>query len=140
MSVRTTTAAAATATALLTLPLAPATAHEQDEGRLFLTLSGAQNTWIRGVRLSCPGPAGHHPHAADACKRLGQAAGRPDAPQHQPPPQPQPQPGAKPACTGVEDPVTATADGDWRGSQIAWRRTFPNPCALEAATGPVFRF
>ncbi|GHG49600.1 SSI family serine proteinase inhibitor [Streptomyces griseocarneus] len=135
MSVRTSTAAAATATALLALPLAtaPATARTLDEGRLFLTVSGSQNTWIRGVRLACPGPGGHHPHAAEACRHLGRTAGRPDGP---------PVAAEKPpaTCTKEYDPVVASADGDWRGGQIAWRRTYPNACALEAATGPVFRF
>ncbi|MEU1374594.1 SSI family serine proteinase inhibitor [Streptomyces triculaminicus] len=135
MSVRTSTAAAAAATALLALPLAtaPAAARDQTEGRLFLTLSGAQNTWIRGVRLACPGPVGHHPHAAEACQRLGRAAGRPDAP---------PVAGEKPPapCAKESDPVTASVDGDWRGGQVAWRKTYPNACVLEAATGPVFRF
>ncbi|MCA6094260.1 subtilase-type protease inhibitor [Streptomyces sp. SCA3-4] len=130
MSVRTTAAAAATATALLALPPAPAQADGKGEGRFLLTVSGAQNTWIRGVQLVCPGPGGHHPHAPEACESLRLANGRPDA---------LPVDLAR-VCTQEEDPVTATATGQWNGAAVAWRKTFPHACALDAATGPVFRF
>ncbi|MFI1970803.1 hypothetical protein BLA24_09185 [Streptomyces cinnamoneus] len=129
MSVRTQAAAVAAATALLALPPAPAAADDQNDGRLFLTVSGSQNTWIRGIRLICPAADGHHPHAADACKALALAHGRLEE-----------LPEASRTCAPSRDPVTATADGDWHGAPVAWRRTFPNTCALEAATGPVFRF
>ncbi|MCC3776123.1 SSI family serine proteinase inhibitor [Streptomyces sp. UNOB3_S3] len=135
MSVRTTTATAAatltaTATALLALPPTAAGTGTNEAGQLLLTISGARNTWIRGVRLVCPGTGGHHPHAAEACADLERAGGRPDT---------------LPAdtgrvCTREDDPVTATADGAWHGTTVAWRRTYPNLCLLEAATGAVFRF
>ncbi|MFI9235048.1 SSI family serine proteinase inhibitor [Streptomyces sp. NPDC053079] len=130
MSVRTTAAAAATATALLTLPPAPAGADERDGGRVLLTVSGAQSTWIRGVQLLCPGPGSHHPRASEACESLRRAGGKPDALTAD----------AQAVCGREYDPVTATADGEWRGVAVAWRKTFPNVCALESATGPVFRF
>ncbi|GAA3033667.1 hypothetical protein FHS39_002418 [Streptomyces olivoverticillatus] len=130
MSVRATAAAATAATTLLALPLTPATADERDGGRLLLTVSGSRNTWIRGVRLECPAPKGHHPHGAEACASLKAAHGRPEGLTAD----------RSRACTQEEDPVTATADGDWEGSRIAWRKVFPNACVLDAETGPVFRF
>ncbi|MEU1673355.1 SSI family serine proteinase inhibitor [Streptomyces roseifaciens] len=136
---RTAVAAAATTAALLVLASPPAAADELQgpaggpggtDGRFFLTVSGAQNTWIRGVQLSCPDAGGHHPHASEACTTLHRAKGDPGrvtgAAGHQ--------------CTREYDPVTATAEGDWNGRPVVWHKTFPNPCALDAATGPVFRF
>ncbi|MDT0451141.1 SSI family serine proteinase inhibitor [Streptomyces hesseae] len=137
MSVRTIAAAAATitatATALFALPPDPASADTpgtKETGQLLLTISGARNTWIRGLRLVCPGAGGHHPHAAEACADLERAGGRPDA-----------LPGdTGRVCTREDDPVVATADGAWHGTTVAWRRTYPNLCLLEAATGAVFQF
>ncbi|GAA2724182.1 MULTISPECIES: SSI family serine proteinase inhibitor [Streptomyces] len=135
MSPRTSTlpAAAAAAAALLTWPLGQAHATDREDasdGQYLLTISGAHGTWIRGVRLVCPGPGGRHPHAAEACESLALAGGQPEALLGD----------AEQVCTREEDPVEATARGDWHGLPVAWRRTFPNLCALEAATGPVFRF
>ncbi|MFF4222557.1 SSI family serine proteinase inhibitor [Streptomyces abikoensis] len=137
MSVRTTATAAATvtatATALLALPPAAAGADRTDAkeaGQLLLTVSGARNTWIRGVRLVCPAAGGHHPRAAEACADLERAGGRPD--------QLPAVPGQ--VCTREDDPVVATADGAWHGATVSWRRTYPNPCLLEAATGAIFHF
>jgi Subtilisin inhibitor-like len=130
MSVRTAVAAAATAAALLALAAVPwAAAREAESGRLFLTVSGARSTWIRGVQLSCPDTGGHHPHGPAACEALQRAQGEPDA-----------LPGDKHLCTREYDPITATIDGDWDGRPVVWHRTYPNACALDAATGPVFRF
>ncbi|MFI1801300.1 SSI family serine proteinase inhibitor [Streptomyces sp. NPDC020379] len=129
MSVRTAAVAtAASATALLALAAPPA-AGESDHGRLFLTVSGAQNTWTRGLQLTCPDGDGHHPHGAAACAALHRAQGEPGdviVESH--------------LCTREYDPVTATAEGDWNGRPIVWHKTYPNACALDAATGPVFRF
>ncbi|MEU5777769.1 SSI family serine proteinase inhibitor [Streptomyces venezuelae] len=97
---------------------------------LFLTVSGAENTWVRGVLLHCvPEPAGAHPRAAEACEALALARGDfdelPDDPR---------------ACTKEFDPVTATATGSYDGKAISWHKTYPNACALAADTGVVFRF
>lgn len=131
MSVRTTAAAAAAATALLAPPLAPAAAAAPEQrGRLLLTLSGTEHTWIRGVRLMCPARGGRqHPHAAEACAGLAAAGGRPDA-----------LPRAQRLCPAEDEPVEAAAEGDWGGAPVHWKRTFRGACALDAATGAVFRF
>ncbi|MFD6431805.1 SSI family serine proteinase inhibitor [Streptomyces venezuelae] len=114
----------------------PAPAHAADTAApapkrgLFLTVSGAENTWVRGVLLHCvPEPAGAHPQAAEACEAVALAGGDfdelPDDPR---------------ACTKEFDPVTATATGTHDGKPISWHKTYPNACALEADTGVVFRF
>ncbi|MFG2526773.1 SSI family serine proteinase inhibitor [Streptomyces sp. NPDC048516] len=136
-SIRTTltvsvSALAALSTALLgTLSAGPAHADAlptADQG-LLLTVSGAGNTWTRGVRLSCPDIHGRHPHAAAACDALAWARGNLDA-----------LPGHPQACTREYDPMTATAIGTWHGVQVNWRKDFANACTMDAATGPLFRF
>jgi len=48
---------------------------------------------------------------------------------------------ASPAAVHQQyQPVTAAAHGQWRGKVVAWERVFSNRCALQAATGSVFRF
>ncbi|MDQ1012275.1 hypothetical protein QFZ82_006760 [Streptomyces sp. V4I23] len=97
---------------------------------LFLTVSGAENTWIRGVLLHCsPVPSGPHPDAVGACAALDAAGGDLDS-----------LPGEPHPCTKQYDPVTVSATGAWRGRPTAWHKTFSNACELAAATGAVFRF
>ncbi|BDM70474.1 hypothetical protein HEK616_39610 [Streptomyces nigrescens] len=96
---------------------------------LLLTISGDHDTWIRGVRLTCPDTYGRHPHAAAACDALTWARGDLDA-----------LPGEPHVCNRQYNPVTVSATGDWRGVPVNWRKEFPNACTLDSATGPVFRF
>ncbi|MGK5640962.1 SSI family serine proteinase inhibitor [Streptomyces sp. URMC 126] len=125
--------AAAAAAVVLAWPAAPAAAGESEtgpeRGELLLTLSGADRTWIRGVRLTCPEAGGPHPHAAEACARLAEAHGRPNALPHEDRP-----------CGAEREPVIAAADGRWGAAEVHWKGTYSGPCALDAATGPVFRF
>ncbi|MEU7581252.1 SSI family serine proteinase inhibitor [Streptomyces sp. NPDC041068] len=124
-----------TAAALLALaagaPAAQATAEIPPPQRgLFLTVSGADNTWIRGVLLRCvPEPSGPHPQAAKACEAIALAKADldelPDDPH---------------ACTKEFDPVTVSATGTYRGRMIGWHKTYPNACVMDADTGYVFRF
>ncbi|MFD0573315.1 SSI family serine proteinase inhibitor [Kitasatospora gansuensis] len=79
--------------------------------------------------LTCDGqPGGSHPTPATACGALTAADGDLD--------QLAGLPGT--ACAAVYDPVTATAEGSWRGIPVKWARTFGNACELRAATAPVF--
>ncbi|MEU1281512.1 SSI family serine proteinase inhibitor [Streptomyces sp. NPDC005805] len=107
------------------------TPEEPEKPRgLFLTVSGSENTWIRGVLLHCaPEPAGPHPRAAAACAALDEAQGDMDR-----------LPGDGAPCTKQYDPVTVSATGAWRGRPTAWHKTYPNACELAATTGAVFRF
>ncbi|MFF8784704.1 SSI family serine proteinase inhibitor [Streptomyces sp. NPDC015125] len=123
--------AALSAALLGTLSAGPAQADEPpaaDQG-LLLTVSGAGNTWSRGVRLSCPDIHGRHPHAVAACDALTWARGNLDA-----------LPGHPQACTREYDPMTASAVGTWHGIQVNWHKVFPNACTMDSATGPLFRF
>ncbi|KUL49620.1 protease inhibitor [Streptomyces sp. NRRL F-4489] len=122
-------AAAAGAAVALCAALGPAARAGEPAGALFLTVSGARDSWLRGVRLTCPDTRGAHPHGAAACADLARAQGDPDA-----------LPGDPHLCTREYDPVTATASGSWRGLPVDWHREYPNACTLDAATGPVFRF
>lgn len=124
---------AALAAALLspgaTVPAAAAHSPAQDPG-ILLTVSGSENTWIRGVVLHCPpGPEDRHPDAAGACAALDEAAGDFDALAGEPRP-----------CPYAYDPVTVTAEGTGPDGAVDWRHTYPSACDMDAATGPVFRF
>ncbi len=99
---------------------------------LFLTVSGSDNTWVRGVLLRChprPDGHGHHPHAAKACAAIGRAKGNFDKLADEPH-----------ACTKQYDPVTVTATGTYRGRSVNWHKKYPNACAMDVDTGHVFRF
>ncbi|NGN68667.1 protease inhibitor [Streptomyces sp. A7024] len=129
---RTAAVFAALAGCLLAAPAAPAQqppAPAPEHGGLLLTVSGAGNTWIRGVLLNCPSGIGNHPAGPHACAALERAAGDPDrlAPEPRP-------------CSREYDPVTATAYGTWQGRAVRWERTYANSCELDVRTGPVFRF
>ncbi|GHC50760.1 subtilase-type protease inhibitor [Streptomyces flavofungini] len=120
----------ALAAAVAPAAAAPGTGTPPREPGLFLTVSGDDNTWIRGVLLTCePTPSGHHPHAARACAELdavgGDFAALPVAPE---------------PCTMEYAPVTVSASGEFRGRPVDWHRTFSNACHLGAGTGYVFRF
>lgn len=129
MHVRAVLATAALFTVGAAVPAAASPPPAPDRG-LFLTVSGSENTWIRGVALHCPpGPDDRHPDAAGACAALREADSDFDA-----------LPGDPHPCTYEYDPVTVTAEGVRQGDAIAWQHTFPNACAMDAATGPVFRF
>ncbi len=127
------TLAAALATATAGATAAPAHADDPEPAPrpgVFLTVSGSDNTWIRGLKLMCaPEPSGHHPRAAEACAALDAVDGDLDQlPEH------------PTGCTKEYDPVTVTAAGAHRGQDIAWHRTYANDCLRHAATDPVFDF
>ncbi|MFI6938869.1 SSI family serine proteinase inhibitor [Streptomyces sp. NPDC050418] len=123
-------AALVTLTAALTLAV-PAHADEPaPRPGVFLTVSGSDNTWIRGLELACPPePSDHHPRAAEACAALDKADGDLDR-----------LPGTDPVCSKEYDPVTVTANGTHAGRTVAWERTYANDCLRRAATDPVFAF
>ncbi|MGW7075101.1 SSI family serine proteinase inhibitor [Streptomyces sp. NPDC054871] len=127
--------AAAAAAALISLAVAaPAhaageTAPERSSG-VFLTVTGQDNAWVRGVLLDCvtQRPA-HHPHAAEACAAIDKAHGDFDALP------------AKPGiCTKQYAPVTVSATGVHRGKPVSWHKRYGNACEMEYSTGAVFRF
>ncbi|MFE0106053.1 SSI family serine proteinase inhibitor [Streptomyces sp. NPDC059009] len=122
---------ALTAVTATTAAVSPAAASVPTPPRgVFLTVSGDENTWIRGVLLRCaPEPSGHHPRAAAACAALDEVHGDFDALRGEPR-----------MCTKEFDPVTVSATGTHRGRMTGWHKTYPNACVLLAETGPVFDF
>ncbi|EPH46830.1 subtilase-type protease inhibitor [Streptomyces aurantiacus] len=128
----TVTSAALIALAAAAAPVAaaPGTDAPSRQRGVFLTVSGDENTWIRGVVLRCvPEPGGHHPHAARACAELDAAGGDFDKLARE---------GS--LCTREYSPVTVSATGEFRGKPVTWRKTYGNACELESGTGHVFRF
>lgn len=127
--------AAAIAATLVSLAVA-APAHAADEtapersSGVFLTVTGQDNAWVRGVLLDCvtQRPA-HHPHAAEACAAIDEAGGDFDALS------------AKPGiCTKQYAPVSVSATGVHRGKPVSWHKTYGNACEMGHSTGAVFRF
>lgn len=96
---------------------------------LMLTIADGPHAPLRGVLLTCPPLDATHPHAAAACALLDQSHGDLDALAIVPHP-----------CTREYHPVAAGATGEWQGRPVHWERTFANPCMLDSATGPLFRF
>jgi hypothetical protein len=83
------------------------------------------------VELTCEPPGGSHPNATVACDELLAAegdftnlAGSQETT----------------ACTLEYRPMTAVAEGTWRGEAVSWQREFSNTCVLHTATGTVFLF
>ncbi|MFI6061252.1 SSI family serine proteinase inhibitor [Streptomyces sp. NPDC051286] len=125
-------AAASLAAATLATPLllTPAAHADAQESSLFLTVSGSENTWIRGIVLQCPPTfTSHHPKAAEACAALNETGGNLDE-----------LPGNPHPCLLIHDPVTVTAQGTYSGTTVDWRRSYPNACVMGASAGPVFDF
>ncbi|MFF7296010.1 subtilase-type protease inhibitor [Streptomyces sp. NPDC090085] len=98
--------------------------------------SGAPtDTVLRAVTLSCAYTAeGTHPAPRAACDALNATDGELDRLLATP--------NRSRACTKHFDPVTVTADGVLHGRRVAWKHTFPNPCAMSRALNgsPVYAF
>ncbi|GGV22261.1 hypothetical protein GCM10010277_01180 [Streptomyces longisporoflavus] len=126
---------AVAAAALISLAVA-APAHAADGAvparstGIFLTVTGENNAWVRGVLIDCATERpGHHPHAAEACAAIDAAKGDFDA-----------LPAKKGICTKQYAPVTVSATGTHRGKPVSWHKTYGNACEMGYATGAVFRF
>lgn len=94
--------------------------------RLTVTRGDARSRDTRGTLLLCDPPQGHA-RAAEACARLAAVDGDLNA-----------LPPSHGICTMIYAPVTAHAEGLWKGRPVHYRKTFANPCAMEARTGAVF--
>ncbi|WP_440902023.1 SSI family serine proteinase inhibitor [Actinosynnema sp.] len=99
--------------------------------RYTLSLSGAQSTWYRAVRLSCPAdPSGHlHPKGDQACSDLAAVQGnianmRRDTQR----------------CAPGGGSITATMSGTYDGRSVQWNKTYRDQCEMFTATRAVFRF
>jgi hypothetical protein len=126
---------AATAAALISLAVA-APVHAADgaaparSSGVFLTVTGDDNAWVRGVLIDCATQRPtRHPHVAEACAAIDAAGGDFDA-----------LPAKKGICTKQYAPVTVSATGVHRGRHVNWHKTYGNACEMEYSTGAVFRF
>lgn len=83
------------------------------------------------VQLTCEPAGGSHPNASSACAEILAANGDFDG---------LPGDSEQTMCTMEYAPVTAVAEGTWRGRPVSWQREFGNACRLRTATGTVFLF
>ncbi|MFI2380004.1 SSI family serine proteinase inhibitor [Streptomyces sp. NPDC018964] len=103
-------------------------AEEAEDNWLRLTVShgGARSAEQGGTVLRCDPPGGHR-YADAACAELAAADGHiADIPAKQV------------NCPPDYVPVTAHAEGKWRGRAVEYTGTFSNTCVLTARTGSVF--
>ncbi|MEV1025140.1 subtilase-type protease inhibitor [Streptomyces sp. NPDC050264] len=126
-----TTAPSTTAPAATT----PSTTSLYAPSALVLTVahgdSAASAAPDRAVTLSCaPKPSGTHPSTALACSQIAGVDGDFGKLSIEE--------GA--VCTRKYDPVTVTAQGVWRGTRVAYERTFANECVKRTESMAVFAF
>jgi len=114
---------------LATGPAAAADDRRPPRTMLHLTIA-AEFGVTADAMLTCGPAGGSHPNAGAACAELAGVSGDLDRLPGKP----------QQLCTMQYQPVTAAAHGHWRGKVVAWERVFSNRCALQAATGSVFRF
>ena len=132
MSLVRSVAAAAATLAALAAGAQPASA---DTGRpvgptvLTLSVAATRDPAPRSVTLRCDPAGGGHPHARQACDALAVAGGGFGR-----------LPGTRQMCPMIYAPVTATAQGVWRGIPVRWSQRFANACLLGERTGALFRF
>jgi hypothetical protein len=83
------------------------------------------------VTLQCEPAGGTHPKAAEACADVAKAGG--DLAQMPANTNPR-------ACFMIYQPVTVTAQGEWKGQPVRYTKKFPNTCVMRDKTGSVFDF
>lgn len=96
----------------------------------FLVLSVQTQQSINVATLRCDPAGGSRPDAEGACAALAAAGGDFSKLAGQP----------SIICPDIFDPVTARARGEYRGAPVAFSRTYPNRCALDRQTAPLFQF
>jgi hypothetical protein len=97
---------------------------------LVLTIV-TQNGDSESVALTCDPPGGAHPNAKSACAEIQAAQGDFTA---------LPGESEQTMCTMEYQPVTAQAEGTWRGEPVDWAHDYGNGCTLHTTTGAVFLF
>ncbi|QUH04220.1 hypothetical protein HUO13_28575 [Saccharopolyspora erythraea] len=95
-----------------------------------LSVSSDGSGVSRTVVLRCHPTGGNHKRTVEACAQLDQVGGSFTALRAEEPR----------ACTLEYAPVTASATGTWRGSEVRFEETYSNSCALRVETGVVFDF
>jgi hypothetical protein len=85
--------------------------------------------YAAAVVVTCNATTDVHPQAKKVCKALAKVNGNPGA--------------IKPApvmCTLEYAPITAEAEGTWKGKKVNWSKKFSNTCDMRRATGVLFTF
>ncbi|WP_173870088.1 SSI family serine proteinase inhibitor [Streptomyces albus subsp. chlorinus] len=112
-------------------PSPPQSQETRPLGRFRLSLhegpSPSGRVLARAVLNCFPSDGSTHPHPAQACEVLSRARGDFAAlrPHNRP-------------CPMVSRPVTAVAEGTWRGEPRGFAHTYANRCAAETGTARVF--
>ncbi|MFI5805815.1 SSI family serine proteinase inhibitor [Streptomyces sp. NPDC051561] len=89
---------------------------------------------MKGTVLRCPGPRKQsvvkdgHQATMTACTQLDAVDGDISKIKR-----------ADVACPMIYKPVTALSYGMWDGRRMAFAKTFPNECVMQASTGSVFK-
>lgn len=112
------------------LPFATAgAANAGPASSLTLTLAAPDRPG-KVVDLKCEPSGGSHPKAKRACAELVAANGDFGGLRGE----------ELTSCTMEYRPVTAVAEGTWRGRPVSWSAEFGNACVKDTATGSVFDF
>jgi hypothetical protein len=116
---------------VVALPFAVSGVASASRAPSLVLMIVAQNGDSESVALTCDPPGGTHPNAKSACAEIKAAKGDFTA-----------LPGAsgQTTCTMEYQPVTARAEGTWRGKPVDWAHDYGNGCTLHTATGAVFMF
>jgi subtilisin inhibitor-like len=81
------------------------------------------------VDLRCQPADGNHPDPARACSVLSGVDGDFDRLPHD-----------SSICPDLWTPVSATANGQWRGRPVRFTHTYSNPCLAGAESSGIFAF
>jgi subtilisin inhibitor-like len=81
------------------------------------------------VSLRCEPAEGSHPDPVRACSELSGVDGDFARLPHD-----------SSICPDLWAPVSATADGQWRGRPVRFTHTYPNPCLAGAESSGIFAF
>jgi hypothetical protein len=113
-------------------PSASPAGGQAAQGPTRLTLSSVVGSAApRTVTLQCDPVGGTHPKAAQACADLAKARDNFTVAPDEKNPQ---------ACFMIYSPVTASAEGQWRGEAVKFTTRFPNTCVLHSRTASIFDF
>ncbi|AXX31682.1 putative subtilisin inhibitor-like protein [Actinosynnema pretiosum subsp. pretiosum] len=110
---------------------APDAARPRSSGEFTLTLSGADQTWTRAIRLDCPADEAstYHPMGASACADLDSVRGDMDKLKR-----------VSELCRPEYGRLVATITGLYDGVYVEWSKAFRDECVLHKTTRSIFHF
>lgn len=118
-------------TALPQATAAPGTARPRSSGEFTLTLSGADQTWSRAIRLRCPADEtnSYHPMGASACADLDSVRGDMNKLKR-----------VSELCRPTYGRLVATITGLYDETYVEWSKAFRDECVLHKTTRSIFHF